>query len=73
MRAITCYTYGPPDILKIEEVPKPVPKESEALVKVQAASVNFANPALVRGKPFLIRMMTGGLSKPKYTIPGIIF
>jgi NADPH:quinone reductase-like Zn-dependent oxidoreductase len=70
MRAITCYTYGPPDTLKIEEVPKPVQKENEVLVKVQAASVNFANPALVRGKPFLIRMMTGGLQKPRYTIPG---
>jgi NADPH:quinone reductase-like Zn-dependent oxidoreductase len=70
MRAVTYYEYGPPDILKIEEVPEPVPKENEVLVKVQAASINFANPALVRGKPFIIRMMVGGLTKPKYNIPG---
>ena len=57
-------------MLKIEEVPEPVPKENEVLIKVQAASINFANPALVRGKPFIIRMMVGGLTKPRYNIPG---
>ena len=70
MRAVTYYTYGPPDILKIEEVPKPVPKENEVLVRVHAASINFANPAMVRGKPLIIRMMVGGLTKPKYPIQG---
>ncbi|HEY94282.1 MAG TPA: NAD(P)-dependent alcohol dehydrogenase [Dehalococcoidia bacterium] len=70
MRAVTYYEYGPPDILKIEEVLEPIPKENEVLVKVHAASINFANPALVRGKPFIIRMMTGGLTKPRYPIPG---
>ena len=70
MKAVTYYEYGPPDILKIEEVPEPVPNENEVLVKVRAASINFANPALVRGKPFIIRMMVGGLTKPKYNVPG---
>ena len=39
-------------------------------MEVHAASVNFANPALVRGKPFLVRLMAGGLLKPRYNIPG---
>ena len=70
MKAVTYYEYGPPDILKIEEVPKPEPKENEVLVSIHAASINFANPAMVRGKPFIIRMMVGGLLKPKYHIQG---
>ncbi|UCC16193.1 MAG: NAD(P)-dependent alcohol dehydrogenase [Dehalococcoidales bacterium] len=70
MKAVTYYEYGPPDILKTEEVPEPAPKENELLVKVHAASINFANPAMVRGKPFIIRPITGGLMKPRYNIPG---
>ena len=70
MKAIVYHTYGSPDILKFEEVEKPVPNDDEVLVKVYAASVNAADWHLLRAKPFLVRLMAGGLFKPKYSILG---
>jgi NADPH:quinone reductase-like Zn-dependent oxidoreductase len=70
MKAIVQTSYGPPDVLLLQEVERPVPKEDEVLVKVQAASVNYGDKALVRGKPFLIRLMGYGLLSPKHAIPG---
>ncbi len=71
MRAIVYHTYGSPDVLKLEEVQKPVPQDDEVLVKVLAASVNAGDWAhLLRGKPFLMRLMGFGLLKPKNTILG---
>src|SRR5437762_3256775 len=65
MKAIKFCEYGPPDILKLEEVEKPVPKENELLVKVRAASLNFIDAGLVRG-PSVLRFISG-LRKPKFT------
>jgi len=70
MKAIVCTKYGPPDTLKLEEVPKPTPGDDEVLVKVHAASVNYSTTASVTGKPFVIRLMGGGFFKPKHRIPG---
>ena len=70
MKAIVYHTYGSPDIMKLEEVEKPAPKDDEVLVKVCAASVNAADWHLLRAKPFLVRLMAGGLFKPKYSILG---
>jgi NADPH:quinone reductase-like Zn-dependent oxidoreductase len=70
MRAIVYHTYGSPDVLKLEEVQRPVPQDDEVLVKVHAASVNAADWHLLRGKPFLMRLMGFGLLKPKHTILG---
>ena len=70
MRAIVYHTYGSPDVLKLEEAEKPVPKDDEVLVKVLAASVNAADWHLMRGQPFLMRLMGFGLLKPKHTILG---
>jgi NADPH:quinone reductase-like Zn-dependent oxidoreductase len=66
MRAIVYHTYGSPDVLKLEEVQKPVPQDDEVLVKVLAASVNAADWHYMRGKPFLARLVNG-LQKPKNT------
>ena len=63
MKAIVYTQYGPPDVLQLKEVAKPVPKDNQVLVKVQAASVNTLDLAM-RG-PFLARIITGGLLKPK--------
>ena len=70
MKAILHSKYGPPDVLRLHEVEKPAPGENEVLVKVEAASVNYGDKALVKGEPFLIRLMGYGLLKPKYAIPG---
>ena len=64
MRAIVYHTYGSPDVLKLEEVQKPVPQDNEVLVNVHAASVNPADWHLLRGTPFLARL-ANGLLKPK--------
>ena len=70
MKAIVYYTYGSPDVLKLEEVQKPVPQDDEVLVKVLATSVNAGDWHLLRAKPFLMRLMGFGLLKPKNTILG---
>jgi NADPH:quinone reductase-like Zn-dependent oxidoreductase len=64
MKAIRFCEYGPPDVLKLVEVEKPVPKDNEVLVKVRAASLNFVDAA-VRGDLF-VRFMFG-LRKPAVT------
>ncbi len=61
--------YGSPDNLRLTELDKPVPKDHEVLVKVHAASVNYGNLVLLKGKPYLARFAYG-LLKPKHTIPG---
>lgn len=71
MKAMVYTEYGAPEeVLRLEEIEKPTPKAGEVLVQVRAAAVNFGDWALVRGDPFLIRLMTGGLSKPKSHILG---
>jgi NADPH:quinone reductase-like Zn-dependent oxidoreductase len=70
MKAIVCTQYGPPDVLKLEEIPKPNPGDDEVLVEVHAASVTYSNLMLVTGEPFVGRLMGIGLFKPKEKIPG---
>ena len=70
MKAIVYTHYGSPDVLQLKEVAKPTPKDHEVLVKVHAASINAAELHLLRGKPFLMRLMGFGLLKPKHTILG---
>ena len=71
MKAIVYEKYGPPeDVLVLKEIEKPTPKDNEVLIKICATSVCWADNALVRGKPFMVRL-SSGLLKPKHTIPGI--
>ena len=70
MKAIIYTHYGSPDVLQLKQVAKPTPRDDEVLVKVHAASVNAAELHLLRGKPFLMRLMGFGLLKPKHTILG---
>ena len=69
MKAVLYKKYGAFDVLELEEVEKPAPKDDEVLVKVHAASVNSWDRDLLLGKPFANRLMSG-LLKPKSTILG---
>lgn len=70
MRATVRTRYGSPDILELKEVDKPAPTDNQALVKIHAASVNPLDWHILRGEPFLVRLMGFGLLKPKHKILG---
>jgi NADPH:quinone reductase-like Zn-dependent oxidoreductase len=71
MKAIVYHTYGPPELLRLEDVEKPVPQDNEVLIKVRTASLNTLDWRMLEGKPFLARLIVGGLRKPKRGRPGI--
>ena len=69
MRAVVFDRYGAPDVLRIEDVEQPVPKEHEVLVKMHATTVTRSDCAVRAGKPFISRFFTG-LRRPKQRILG---
>ena len=69
MKAAVYHKYGSPDGIKVTEVPKPVPKEDEVLIRIHAASVNAYDWHLLRAKPFFTRFISG-LFRPKNKILG---
>ncbi len=69
MKAIVYRKYGSPNVLKLEEVEQPTPKDDEVLIKVQAASVNPLDWHFLRGTPYFMRVVAG-LLKPKRKILG---
>ncbi len=68
MRAIVYRNYGPPDVLKLEEIETPVPRENQVLVRVRAASINPLDWHFIRGTPWPMRLITG-LGRPRS--PGV--
>ena len=70
MKAIVSTKYGSPDVLQFIDVAKPAPKDDEVLIKVHAASVNAYDWHLLTADVFLVRLMGGGLLKPKNPRPG---
>ena len=70
MKAIVRTRYGSPDILELKEVDKPAPTDNQALVKIHATSVNPLDWHVLRGEPFLVRLMGFGVLKPKHQILG---
>lgn len=70
MKAMIYTKYGSPDMLRLADMPKPTPKAGEVLVKIHAVAINSADIRLLRGKPFLVRLMGYGLLKPKQPILG---
>jgi NADPH:quinone reductase-like Zn-dependent oxidoreductase len=67
MKAIVYHKYGPADVLQLEEVEKPAPKENQVLIKVHAASINAVDYRMMRADPFFVRLMGGGFLAPKDT------
>ncbi|MCU0492210.1 MAG: NAD(P)-dependent alcohol dehydrogenase [Chloroflexaceae bacterium] len=61
--------YGPPDVLRLEEIAMPTPGNDEVLVRVYAASANASDWHLLRGVPFPVRFVYG-LFRPKYPVLG---
>ncbi|MFP4416491.1 MAG: alcohol dehydrogenase catalytic domain-containing protein [Chitinispirillaceae bacterium] len=72
MKAAVRDTYGPPAVLRIEEVDKPSLGDNDILVRVHAATVNRTDCAILSAKPFIMRFITG-LLKPKNPITGTDF
>ena len=72
MKAAVFDRYGPPEVLEIREVPKPVPGEDEVLIRVHATTVCAADWRIRKADPFFIRIMSGVL-KPKIQVLGAEF
>jgi NADPH:quinone reductase-like Zn-dependent oxidoreductase len=68
MKAAVIVRYGPPDVFEIRDVPAPVPRDHEVLVRVHASTVCFGD-RMIRQGPLLVRLMNG-LRRPKTTILG---
>jgi NADPH:quinone reductase-like Zn-dependent oxidoreductase len=69
MRAVVYDRYGPPEVLRLGEVARPVPKDDEVLIKVHAAAVNRTDTGLRSAEYFISRFLTG-LFRPRHRIPG---
>lgn len=69
MKAIIHTRYGPPDVLKLAEIPKPVPKENEILIKIYATTVNRTDCGFRSAEYFISRFFSG-LFRPKNQVLG---
>ena len=70
MRAVVHDRYGPPDVLRLEDAERPVPKEDEVLIRIHATTVTRTDCGLRSAEYFISRFMTG-LLRPKHTILGM--
>jgi NADPH:quinone reductase-like Zn-dependent oxidoreductase len=69
MKAIVCHRYGAPDALRLEDVDKPTPGDSEVLIQIRAASLNALDWHLMKGRPAVARVFLG-LRRPRMNRPG---
>jgi NADPH:quinone reductase-like Zn-dependent oxidoreductase len=69
MRAVVHDRYGPPEVLRLEDVERPVPRQDEVLVRIHATTVTRSDTGWRSGEPFLSRFFTG-LRRPKKRILG---
>jgi NADPH:quinone reductase-like Zn-dependent oxidoreductase len=67
MRAVVHDRYGPPDVLRVDEVDRPVPQEDEVLVRVHAASVTRSDAMSVRSAEYRFTRVFTGIRRPRRT------
>lgn len=76
MKAAVCTAYGPPEVLKITELPKPVPRPNEVLIKIMATTVNSGDVRTrglaVKGVLKLVMRVVLGFNKPRKPVLGIV-
>jgi NADPH:quinone reductase-like Zn-dependent oxidoreductase len=70
MKAVVAHRYGPPDVLRIEDIERPVPRDNEVLVKVHASTVTRSDCGFRGADPFFTRFFMG-LRRPKQPIVGM--
>ncbi len=68
MKAVTYHRYGSPDVLRLQEVKKPIPSDDEVLIKIHAVSINGTDKEGLTGRPLYARI--GGFRKPSQPILG---
>ncbi len=72
MKAVVYDRYGPPDVLRLEDVERPVPADDQLLVRIHATTVNRTDCGFRSAEFFVSRFFTGVL-KPKQRVPGMEF
>src|SRR5262249_513253 len=65
MKAIVYTKYGPPDVLQIQEIEKPSPKDTEVVVRIHASSANALEWRMFTLPRWFVRLISGGLHRPK--------
>ncbi|RPA68019.1 NAD(P)-dependent alcohol dehydrogenase [Cyclobacteriaceae bacterium YHN15] len=77
MKAIICTKYGTPEVLQLQEVSKPIPKDNQILVKIVATAINSGDVRVrsldVKGFMKVIMRLVLGISKPRKPILGTVF
>ncbi len=68
MRAVIQDRYGPPEVVRVGDLPEPVPADDEVLIQVRASSLNGSDRENLAGSPFYARL--GGLRRPRRPVPG---
>jgi NADPH:quinone reductase-like Zn-dependent oxidoreductase len=76
MKAIICTKYGPPDVLQLQEVAKPAPKDNEVLIRIYATAVTSSD-CIIRGfkisiRSWILGRLLVGLTKPRKPILGLV-
>ena len=69
MKAVVCDRYGPPEVLRIEDIERPVPGPDEVLIRIRATTVNRSDTETRQGSPAVARLLTG-LRRPRHRILG---
>lgn len=77
MKAVICTKYGPPEVLQIQKVEKPVPRNNEILIKIIASAVNSGDVRVrglaVKGFMKIVMRLVLGIFKPRKPILGVVF